>query len=279
MLDVLRKYRAVWAIGTYLLIAIGLLLVERGDSQRPMGPVGNMVFASGASSQDVVDHAGAGLGSIFDRYFDLVRVREENQQLQQAVDRLRDENTRLLGVMQQNERLRALVGFRDAYPRMDLVPARVIARDVSPWFRVTTIRIEPAQARAQVGMPVVASAGVVGYVSEVSERHAQVTLTVDPRSSVDVIVQRNRARGVLIGLGHDSDYDARIGYLLRRDQVQPGDVLVTSGKDGRYPADLVVGRIHTVQTEEFGLFQDVLVEPAVDFSRLEEVFVVVGENR
>lgn len=279
MLDVLRKYRAVWAIGIYLLFAVGLLLVERGDTDRPMGPVGNMVFASGAASQDAVDFAGAGIGNVFDRYFDLVRVREENQSLRQSVDRLRDENTRLLGVMQQNERLRAMVGFRDAYPRLELVPARVIARDVSPWFRVTSIRVEPAQAHVQVGMPVVSSAGVVGYLSEVSERHAQVTLTVDPRSSVDVIVQRNRARGVLIGLGHNSDYDARIGYLLRRDQVQPGDVLVTSGKDGRYPADLVVGRIHTVRSEEFGLFQNVLVEPSVDFSRLEEVFVITGETR
>lgn len=279
MLDFLRRHRTAWAIAVFFVVAVALLLLERGGPDQPMGPIGAVTFVAAATAQNATANAGQGASGIFDRYFDLVGVHEQNLALQAEVDRLRDENIRLLGVMQQNERLRALVGFRDAYPRLDLVPAHVVARDVSPWFRVTTIRIEPAQQVITVGMPVVSSAGVVGFVSEVADRFAQVTLTVDPRSSVDVVVQRNRARGVLIGLGHETDYDARIAYLLRRDEVVPGDVIVTSGEDGRYPADLAVGRIRAVVRRDFGLFQEVLVEPAVDFSRVEEVFVITGQNR
>lgn len=279
MLDFLRRHRTAWAVAVFFVVAVALLLLERGGADQPMGPLGSVTFAAAATAQNASANAGQGAAGLFDRYFDLVAVHEQNRALQAELDRLRDENVRLLGVMQQNERLRALVGFRDAYPRLDLVPAHVVARDVSPWFRVNTIRIEPAQQVITVGMPVVSSAGVVGFVSEVADRFAQVTLTVDPRSSVDVVVQRNRARGVLIGLGHETDYDARVAYLLRRDEVVPGDVIVTSGEDGRYPADLAVGRIRAVVRRDFGLFQEVLVEPAVDFSRVEEVFVITGQSR
>jgi rod shape-determining protein MreC len=221
----------------------------------------------------------AAVGSFWDQYVDLVGVRAENQQLRVELERLREEHARLLGVMQENARLRNMVGFMEAYPTLQVVPARIIGRDVSPFFRVTSIRIQVDPARVEEGMPVVASAGVVGHVSQVEGAWAEVVLAVDPRSSIDVIVQRNRARGIANGLGHADDYHSRIAYLLRRDQVRIGDVVVTSGVGGRFPPDLVVGRVASVPAAEFGMFQEVVLEPAVDFSRLEEVFVIVDEVR
>jgi rod shape-determining protein MreC len=221
----------------------------------------------------------AAVGSFWDQYVDLVGVRTENQQLRVELERLREEHARLLGVMQENARLRNMVGFMEAYPTLQVVPARIIGRDVSPFFRVTSIRIQVDPARVEEGMPVVASAGVVGHVSQVEGAWAEVVLAVDPRSSIDVIVQRNRARGIANGLGHADDYHSRIAYLLRRDQVRIGDVVVTSGVGGRFPPDLVVGRVASVPAAEFGMFQEVVLEPAVDFSRLEEVFVIVDEVR
>ncbi len=279
MLDVLRRNRAAGAVALYLLVAVALVIIERPAGDEPLGPAGAAALQVAGRSHDAAHIAGAGIGDAWDRYVDLIGVRAENERLRADVDRLRDENTRLLGVMQQNERLRALVGFRDAYPRLELVPARVVSIDTSAYFRVNAIRIAPSQRRVEVGMPVVASAGVVGYVSEVSSDIALVTLAVDPRSSIDVVVQRNRARGILEGLGHDRDYGARVAFLLQRDAVQPGDILVTSGLDGRFPPDLVAGRIRALVGRDAGLFQEVLVEPAVDFSRVEEVFVIVGEVR
>ena len=147
---------------------------------------------------------------------------------------------------------------------------------MSRFFRVTSVRLDARDARVEPGQPVVSSAGVVGYVNDVSGRYAEVTLAVDPRASIDVLVQRNRARGVIQGLGRDDDYTSRIAYLMRRDAVRPGDVVVTSGMGGRFPADLVVGRVAGVDDSTAGMFQEVRVEPAVDFARLEEVFIVVG---
>ncbi len=263
-------------VGVYLVVAAALVLGARGDSQ--LGIVGTSVLQGSNGAEELVHYGLGGVGEAWDDYLDVVGVRRENVRLRSELDRLRDEHTRLLGVLQENARLRAMVGFAEAHPQLDLVPARVVAKDVSPFFRVLSIRLHTRDTRIRVGMPVVASAGVVGHVDQVAGDYADVVLAVDPRSSIDVLVQHNRARGVLQGLGHDDDYRANVAYLLRRDEVTTGDVVVTSGMGGRFPADLVVGRIIDVERQSYGLFQVVEVEPAVDFSRLEEVYIIVGSE-
>lgn len=263
-------------VAVYLVVAAALVLGSRGDAE--LGIVGTSVLQVSNAAEDLTHYGLAGVGEAWDDYLDLVAVRRENERLRGELDRLRDEHTRLLGVLQENARLRQMVGFAEAHPQLDLIPARVVAKDVSPFFRVTSIRLDARDSRVRIGMPVVASAGVVGHIDQVAGDYAEVVLAVDPRSRVDVLVQHNRARGVLQGLGHDDDYGARIAYLLRRDEVAVGDVVVTSGMGGRFPPDLVVGRIARVDRRAYGLFQEVEVEPSVDFSRLEEVFIVVGED-
>jgi rod shape-determining protein MreC len=277
--DLLRKYRITWLLGAYVLVSLALVLSERRTPIAEYGTVGSVSMRGVVSSQSLATSGVASISGFWDTYLDLVNVRASNEVLRAELERLREEHARLLGVMQENARLRALVGFTESYPSLELVPARIVGRDVSSFFRVTSIDIEVDAARVTVGMPVVASAGVVGHIAEVDGSRAEVVLAVDPRSSIDVIVQRNRARGIAVGLGHSNDYSSRLAYLLRRDEVLPGDVVVTSGVGGRFPPDLVVGRIAVVDTAEQGLFQEVTIEPAVDFSRLEEVFVVVAEVR
>lgn len=277
MLPLLKRSRTFALLGVYLLTAAALLLGARGGDGR-RGLVGDSLFHASAASKDLAHSGTAGIGDAWDRYLDLVAVREENERLRAELDRLQDEHARLLGVMQENARLRAMVGFAESHPNLELVPARVIAKEVSRFFRVTSIRLEAADPRVGPGMAVVGSAGVVGHIAEVAGPYAEVMLAVDPRSSVDVLVQHNRARGVLRGLGHDSDYRATVAYLLRRDRVDVGDVVVTSGMGGRFPPDLIVGRIAGVRQQSYGLFQDVEIEPAVDFSRVEEVFVIIPDD-
>lgn len=276
MFDSFRRYSVYWVGGLFLLIAGSLAFLERRDAGPGMGPAGRLILLAGGASQSVADHGLARVGHWWDRYLDLVDVEAENVALRAENDRLREENARLLGVMQENARLRGLVGLQASWPGLELVPARVIAQDLSPFFRVVSIRLDTGGARVTPGMPVISSAGVVGSIFETTGSYATVLLAVDPRSSIDVLVQRNRARGLLVGEGHADDYVARVAYLQRRDTVTEGDVLVTSGMGGRFPADLVVGRIARVAESRRGMFQEVLVEPAVDFSRVEEVFILVG---
>lgn len=278
MLDFLHRYRLTVIITVFLLAGFSLTVIERGTYAGHHGPIASIGAQLTGVTQSGVASLLDGVGNMWDRHMHLVGVQEENESLRAELHRLREERIRLLGVMQENARLREMVDFQQSHGDLALVPARVIARDINPYFRVTRIRIDAESHRIQKHMPVVSSAGLVGEVSEVDGRFAEVLLTVDPRSSIDVVVQRNRARGLLRGLGHENDYQGELSYLLRREEVAEGDVVVTSGMGGRFPQHLLVGRIESIQTQSYGLFQQVRVAPAVDFTRLEEVFVVTGRG-
>lgn len=202
---------------------------------------------------------------------------QELEQLQKENARLREEKARLIGVLQENMRLRELVGFKSKHFEYELVPAQVIARDTTPYFRVLKLKLS-TDAKLTPKMPVVVAGGVVGQIHEIHGDYAEVILLSDPRSRIDALSQRNRAHGIVQGLGHDRDYYAKISYLDQKDSVRPGDVMVTSGMGGYFPRELVIGKVLTVEPDERGLFQYAELEPAIDFGRLDTVFIITGKK-
>jgi len=121
-------------------------------------------------------------------------------------------------------------------------------------------------------MAVVSAEGLVGRVIGVGNQHAKVLLIIDGNSAVDSFIQRSRARGVLVGLGREM---CLLKYVQRNEDVQVGDKVISSGMGGVFPKGLIVGTVQEVVRGSSGLFQRVEVEPAANFSRLEEVMVVI----
>ena len=278
MRELLRRFRNPAL--ALLLLALPLYTLGASKGQRSaMGPVDRVGLRLLGATQSQVDGVLGRIGGFWDDYVDLLGVNAENEQLREENARLREENARLQGVLQENARLSKLVGFRTLRPNLELLPARVIAADISPYFRVLRIRLDVDADKVEVGMPVVSAEGVVGQIEVVAGNYSDVLLAVDPRSNIDVLTQSNRARGILIGLGLERSYTAKLGFLLRQDEVEEGDVVVTSGRGGRFPKELLVGTIVSVEKQEYGLYQSATVEPAVDFSRLEEVYVIVNDTQ
>lgn len=199
----------------------------------------------------------------------------ESEELNAEIARLREEKSRLIGVLQENERLRRMVGFKVRRPELELIPGRVIARDTTPYFRVLTLHVRTDVPLAP-RMAVISADGVVGQVHRVFADYVEVILVSDPRHRVDAITQRTRAQAVVEGLGNERDYRAKLAYLSEKDEVREGDVVVTSGMGGVFPRELVIGTVATVERSQRGLFQEATISPSVDASRLDEVFIVVG---
>jgi rod shape-determining protein MreC len=105
---------------------------------------------------------------------------------------------------------------------------------------------------------------------------ADVQLATDPRSSIDVVLPRTGSRGVLKGVASDTSYLCRIEYLVQKDDVQVGDVVLTSGLGGLFPRDIPVGKVVRLRKPDSSLYQEVEVEPLVDFGKLREVLVVLS---
>lgn len=150
--------------------------------------------------------------------------------------------------------------------------AQVVAVGASPHSH--TLRIARGLDDGVVkGAPVIAPDGVVGIVSQLTGSYADVQLIISPLSAVPAISQRTRSRSTVKGTGDFSR--CKLTYALRTDDLQEGDVLVTAGGPGFFPQGLRIGRAVNVEKKPHGLFLDAEVIPAVDFSRLDEVAVVM----
>jgi rod shape-determining protein MreC len=237
------------------------------------------LLAISAPVQWVAVRVASGVSGFVEEYVYLVEVQRENDRLSYENARLKQRVRDLEDLERENDRLRTLLVLRDELSGQK-ISARVIAKDVSPLFRVVRVRLDRGRDdRVLPGMPVVNTEGLVGQVSRVGDRYADVMLTVDEGSAVDVVVHRTGSRGMLRGTGESDNYKARIQYLLRADEVRVGDAVYTSGLGRRFPPNLKVGTIASVEKRDFGLYQLAEVTPAVNFSKLEEVFVLTEGAR
>lgn len=219
------------------------------------------------------------VSDVFDDYVFLIEVHEENDRLRARLARLDQEHEQLTAEALENRRLRSLLSLRERVGGQ-VIAAQVIGRDVSPFFRVTRVEVDRGERdHVREGMPVVSARGLVGQIRRTWGRYSDVLLAVDAGSAVDVIIQRTGSRGMLRGTGEDDRYMSRIEYLGRDDEVRVGDLVHTSGLGQRFPASILVGRITRIVRADSGMFQEVEVAPAVDFSTLDEVLVLEGGSR
>jgi rod shape-determining protein MreC len=226
--------------------------------------------------QYVAEWAADGVTSVIEDYVYLVDVKSDNDHLRAENNRLRLEMRVLRGDAQRLHELESLLGLRERLAT-ETMTARVIAKGISPSFRVVRLAVDQGEhAGLHAGMPVVANEGLVGQVRRVSGRFADVLLTIDPESRVDVVVGEGRARGRIEGLGERSRYRCRIQFDRADDQVAVGDEVFTSGLGKKFPASILIGYVSKIGDQEFGLHQEGAVTPSVDFTRLDEVLILTA---
>lgn len=273
-----RRFRDAAICAALIAIPFFFLKANLTDPARTTW-LDQLVLKASAPIQYVATQVARGVSSVVEEYVWLLDVRADN-------DRLRADNARLRGELrdiredaQEARRLRVLLQLREQIDG-ETLSAQVIGKEVSPFFRVIRIRLDRGERDlVRSGMPVLSSDGLVGQVRRAWGRYSDVLLTVDRTSAVDVVVRRTGARGILAGTGEGDRYLCRIQYLQRTDEVEVGDEVYTSGLGQRFPPSILVGRISRVVREDFGMYQEAEVTPAVDFTNLEEVLVLLSGSR
>ncbi len=260
------------AFGLALLIGLALLTTLRLP---PLRPLETVLFA-GLSALEMVSappiRALAAFFTVIGRVSDLY---QENQRLRQEVAQLRGDLARLAELERENRWLREQLGLRQTHPDFRWISARVIGYDPSNVARSVVI---DRGSRDQVaeGMTVFTPAGLVGRVVQVSPLSAKVLLITDPASAVNGVLQSSRARGVVQGSPDPLQNRLVMRYIGQEEKIATGELVLTSGLGGVFPAGLPIGRVVAVRQQDTALFQEALIEPLVDLQRLEEVLVLTS---
>jgi len=228
-----------------------------------------IVFGAVAGVQRAASWAIGGVTGTWDRYVDLRHVQAENARLEQELAALRMRLQEQHALALRGTRLELLLGLQRALPQRTLA-ADVIAGDASAWFRTVTIN-RGSRDGVRRDLAVIAPGGAVGRVVGGPTPHAaRVQLLIDRNAGAGALIERSRAGGVVVGDGTGLAME----FVSNLTEVRVGDVVVTSGLDGIFAKGIVIGTVREVEAG-VGVYRRIAVTPAVDFSGLEEVLVVM----
>ena len=241
------------------------------------GIVRKLIVEAAAPLEGAVNAALAGVGNAWRKYIFLVGLQDENQRLRKANSLLTGELVRYREGYLEGLRLRKLLALQNQFQETSLA-ARIIDRDRASAFK--TILINRGTLHGlKAGLPVVGDEGLVGRIMESSLRNSRVLLLIDENSNVDVLVQASRVHGILQG---SSPGMCILKYIPKTEEIKVGDTVVTSGISGMFSKGLLIGVVSRVNRGDPGLFQKIEVAPSVNFSKIEEVLVLIprsGSNK
>jgi rod shape-determining protein MreC len=213
-----------------------------------------------------------GMSHLWSNYIDLVHIRQQNQNLENTVDRLRLEQAALLEDARQGERLQAMLGFQQNYIYSTLA-AQVYGSSGSDRSHVFYID-KGWHDGLKPDMAVITAEGIVGKVRDVFPHTAQVLAVNDTTSGAGVILETTRIRGILRG---DAIGQLEVVGVTADERIQPGEHVLTAGGDLIFPRGLAVGVVKKVvrDPDRDGLV-DILLTPAAPLDRLDEVLVITS---
>lgn len=221
---------------------------------------------------------GENIGRVGERLKTLEELEVENRQLTEENRQLRASNSLLRELEAENARLRMAIDFRER-SSFNLLPARIVGRDASTWWN--TVRINRGfENGVESDQPVVTDKGLVGKVTTVSKNEAIVVLVTDETCRLGAKIEGTREQGILSGIRIQPDSpEARLqlNFLSKNAEIEPGQEVVTAGVvHGSFPPGILVGKV--VDFQRRSLDGQAVVEPAVNLSSMEDVFVLLDRR-
>jgi rod shape-determining protein MreC len=268
--EFLRRIRLPLLFAALLLGTLALMLGDRQPVREERHWAARALLEIAAPVQKAITSPVYFVRDRWQRYVTLIDVERENRELRAQVVQLERESLAFREALVLSDQLQRVAQMRRDF-EVPLLPSQVVGQDASAWSHALLLdRGRSSEVRS--GMPVMVEQGLVGLVTATTPHAARAMLIVDRRSAVDTMIQRSRARGLVRGLGTG---ELEFVFMVRGDDLLVGDEVISSGVGGVYPKGVRVGTVTAVQADRAELLHIAAVKPAVDFGRLEQVFVVL----
>ena len=265
--------------GLWLLLAIAaaaVTLAVLSVVSSTSSPLGNVVGVITSPFRSAAQSVADWYNEKQDYFADNKALRAENEELKRQIAEMKSDVRDAETALDENERYREMLGLREKHRSFDLESARVLNRSRSNWTSSLTLNSGTNYDVAVGDCVITERYELVGVVSKVGYNWCTVLTVVDTDSSLGARVFRTGDVGLAQG-----DFTLmnqgllELSYLPNEgSQLLPGDLVLTSGLGGYYPADLTVGSVREVRTDDSGAASYAVVEPAAELDALTQVFVV-----
>ncbi|MDM8542301.1 rod shape-determining protein MreC [Desulfococcaceae bacterium HSG7] len=264
--------KGVILICVIVLVALNIMVIAFiGQNYHPTGGPGPVGIYLIAPFQKIATNIISFAKDVWRHYFFIAAAAKENDLLKKELHEALKKNQQYIEMELVNKRLRALLNFKKEVNR-NVVTAEVIGKDPSRWYK-TVIIDKGTKDKIVKGSAVVAPLGVAGQVIETLPHYSKVQLMTDRNSSVDAVVQKQGARGIVKG---DGGNQCSFEYVLRKHHIKVGDVIVTTGLDGVFPKGQRVGHVFGIVEHGAGNFKELIITPYVDFENINELMVLLN---
>lgn len=268
-----RVRQIFYLVASLVALSLFLTVLDGRDMLDPAkGLVGGLISPVSQTLTDAGSSLGSG-GSTVPGDSELARQLDE---ITRERDELAAENARLREMVVENDQLRSQLGFQQAHPELTAVTASVTGRDPGGIEKFILID-RGSNDGIRVGMAVVSPNFLVGEVTEVDVNRSRVLLMIDAGFQTGARLQLSRGTGIVYGLWQAGGR-AEMRHIPIDTEVNPDEVIVTSGRSLMIPEGLIIGKILEIHRDELGSEITLSVLPLVDFDALETVTVITGER-
>ncbi len=226
--------------------------------------------------QSGVNKVGVSIYNEVADYTKLNTALEENRKLQEEIDRLVEENNRLMAEQFELKRLRELYELDQEYMQYEKTAARVIANDSGDWFQV--FRVDKGSADGvEVGNNVMAGGGLIGIVTDVGAHYATVRAIIDDSSRVSSMAIQSGDTCIVAGdLTLYEEGRLRITNIQKDADLKEGDRIVTSNISSKFLPGILVGYATDITLDSNQLTSSGYLIPAAEFHNLQEVLIITA---
>lgn len=266
--------RGLWLLLAIAVVAVTLAAMSIFSSTA--SPLGNIVGVITSPFRSAAQSVADWYNEKQDYFADNRALRAANEELKRQIAEMQADVRDAETALEENERYREMLGLREKHRSFELESARVLNRSRSNWTSSLTLNCGTDYGIAVGDCVITERYELVGVVSEAGYNWCTVLTVIDTDSSLGARVFRTGDVGLaqgdfaLMGQGL-----LELSYLPNEgSQLLPGDLVLSSGFGGYYPADLTIGSVREVRTDDSGAASYAVVQPAADLETLTQVFVV-----
>ncbi|KEI06560.1 rod shape-determining protein MreC [Clostridium botulinum C] len=276
----MRLFKNKLAVTVIVLSVSFLILIGYTVGKEKMSTAENGVGVVLNSVQGVVYKLNSKIKKSAKFIFHFKDVKEENKKLREENAILKDKALKYDSLAKENERFKKMINFKDQRSEYDYIGCEIIGKSGENWLDGFVIN-RGSDDGIQKKMVVVTGEGLVGQVTSVANKWSIVQSIINENIQVAGMLNSTRENdGVVKGY---KDYSnkllAKLYFLPLDSKVKKGDIVLTSALGSLYPKDIKIGTVIDVEEDKGKLVKNALIEPSVDFNRLEELFVIVSKNK